>query len=556
MLTHLTVKNLAIVKSLDIDLNRGLTAITGETGAGKSIAIDALGLCLGERAEAGLVRAGADKAEVCATFDVSALPSAASWLKDNELDDEHDCIIRRVISAEGRSKAYINGSAVALQQLKQLGAHLVSIHGQNAHQQLLKPDVQRQILDSYAQHNSLLTEVSERYTALKHAQKSLDELLTSQQQRADRKQLLAYQVSELDEFALAEGEFTELETEHKRLSHSQTLLEQAQLSFHKLYDDDEFNALAIVQSSLDSIEELVEHDSTLAPIVTLLNEAVINIDEAAKELRDYTDQLEIDPLKMQQVEARYSQALELARKHHVAPENLYDYHQQLSAEFNDLSGDTDKLEALQQEVQTLHSDYQKAAEKLNLSRKKAAKALASEVETHIRQMNMPEAVFSIDVTAQSEIAPQKHGLDVIRFKVTTNAGQKADSIDKVVSGGELSRIGLAIQVISSSSNQIPTMIFDEVDTGISGPTASVVGNLLRRLGNNAQVLCVTHLPQVAACGHNQMFVTKFSDGKTTETHMNALSAEQRVEELARLLAGDTLTDSAIANAKEMLARVA
>ena len=554
MLTHLSIRNLAVVKSLDIDLKNGMTAITGETGAGKSIAIDALGLCLGDRADAGMVRTGAEKAEVSASFDISALPQAISWLNEQDLDQDSECLIRRVISAEGRSKAYINGTPAPLQQLKGLGQLLISIHGQHAHQQLLKTDNQRLLLDNFAEHNKLQSDVADSFMNIQGVSKKLAQLQSTQQQRADRKQLLDYQVKELDEFALQENEFVELEIEHKRLSHGQTLLEQAQISFHQLYEADDFNALAAVQNSLDRITELQEHDSNLVPIVTLLNEALINIDEASQELRHYAEQLEIDPLKMQQVEARYSMAMELARKHHVTPESLYNYHQQLSEELAGLSQDDSQVEFLVTELESLKQTYLQQAKALSKSRINAAKRLAKQVEIEIHKMNMAQARFTIEVDFVEHASPQKHGQDTICFKVSTNAGQDADSLDKVVSGGELSRIGLALQVISSTSNQIPTMIFDEVDTGISGPTASVVGQLLRKLGQNTQVLCVTHLPQVAASGHNQMFVTKFTDKKTTETHMISLSESERIEELARLLAGDTLTESAIANAKALLSQ--
>jgi DNA repair protein RecN (Recombination protein N) len=552
MLIHLSIRNFAVVKSLDMDLAKGMTAVTGETGAGKSISVDALGLCLGDRAEAGLVRSGAAKAEICATFDVANLPVARQWLTENDMDDENECLIRRVVSSEGRSKAYINGTPVALQQLKILGQFLLSIHGQHAHQQILKSENQRELLDNFAEHGPLLTKVARCYSQLQQKKKQYQQLLASQQQRADRRQLLAYQVTELDEFALGDGEFQELETEHKKLSNSQSLLEQTQLSFYQLYEADDFNALSAVQNSLERLTELQQHDPALAPIVALLNEASIQIDEAAQELRAYTDQLEIDPMKMQQVEARYSQALELARKHQIQAEELYDFHQQLNQEFSQLAGDDSLLEALQHELVQCEQFYYQSAEKLSHSRTLAAKKLAKQVEVEIHKMNMADAVFKIEVEYLAQSTPQKSGLDGVHFKVSTNRGQPIDKIEKVVSGGELSRIGLAIQVISSHHNQVATMIFDEVDTGISGSTASVVGHLLRKLGETTQVICVTHLPQVAARAHNQMFVTKFSDGKTTETHMISLQENERIEELARLLAGDKLTDSAIANAKELL----
>ncbi|WP_166425740.1 DNA repair protein RecN [Paraglaciecola sp. 20A4] len=552
MLLHLSIRNFAVVKSLDIDLALGMTAVTGETGAGKSISVDALGLCLGDRADASFVRTGASKAEVCATFDVTNLPLAQKWLQEQELDDENDCLIRRVISSEGRSKAFINGTAVPLQQLKNLGQYLLSIHGQHAHQQILKAETQRDLLDNFAEHPSLLTNVAQHFAALQQKQKHYRELLAGQQQRTDRYQLLSYQVTELDEFAIADDEFLELEIEHKKLSNSQTLLEQTQLTFHQLYEADDFNALSAVQNSIDILSELQEHDPTLTPILGLLTEASIQIDEAAQELRHYTEQLEIDPMKMQQVEARYSQALDLARKHQVQPEDLFAHHQGLAQELSQLSNDDELLDSMKDELLALEKLYFQSAEKLSLSRNKAASKLAKRVECEIHKMNMGDAVFKIEVEHLSQSAPQKSGLDSVHFKVSTNKGQDLDKIEKVVSGGELSRIGLAIQVISSHSSQVATMIFDEVDTGISGSTASVVGQLLRKLGETCQVICVTHLPQVAARAHNQMFVTKFSDKKTTETHMISLQENERIAELARLLAGDKLTDSALANAKELL----
>jgi DNA repair protein RecN (Recombination protein N) len=552
MLTNLSIRNFAIVKSLDIDFSKGMTAITGETGAGKSIAVDALGLCLGDRADVGLVRTGTEKAEVSAGFDISILPKAKKWLRQNELDDEQECLIRRVISSEGRSKAYVNGTPVPIQQLKSLGQHLLSIHGQHAHQQILKGDTQRELLDDFSEHPKLLADVAHFYQLLQERQRHYQQLLTSQQQRADRRQLLAYQVEELDEFALEENEFSELEVEHKKLSNSQTLLEQTQLSFHQLYEVEEFNALSAVQNSMERLSELQEHDPALTPIVELLNEASIQIEEAAQEIRAYTEQLEIDPMKMHLIEARYSSALDLARKHQIQPETLYACHHQLSKEFAELAEDDNLLESIKCELVEINNQYHYAAKKLSVSREKSARDFAKKVEQKIHLMNMAEAVFKIEVDYAADSTPHKSGLDTIHFKVATNRGQAIDNLEKVVSGGELSRIGLAIQVISSNNNQISSMIFDEVDSGISGPTASVVGQLLRELGQSTQVICVTHLPQVAARAHNQMFVTKFSDKKTTETHMISLQESERIEELARLLAGDKLTDSAIANAKELL----
>jgi DNA repair protein RecN (Recombination protein N) len=417
---------------------------------------------------------------------------------------------------------------------------------------LLKPNFQRELLDNYAGNNKELDALKIAYQVLTSERKALNELISEQAQRADRRNLLQYQVQELDEFSIGEHEFSELEIEHKRLSNSQTLLEQAQLSFHKLYEGEDFNALSSIRSSADNLSEMKEHDASLSPIVEMLNEAAIQVEEASQEIRQYCEQLEIDPMRLQQVEQRYSQAMDLARKHHVDPEHLFSKHMELDAEFKQLNQDESQIEALQASCKQRQEEYESLAVRLSNKRKKAAVKLGKEIQTSIREMNMPHAVLEVDVEFDSTIPTNALGQDLINIKVATNPGLAADTLEKVVSGGELSRIGLAIQVITSGTDNTPTLIFDEVDTGISGPTAAIVGKLLRKLGAESQVLCVTHLPQVAALGHNQLFVTKLTDTKTSETKILKLTDNERVNEVARLLAGDKLTDSALANARELL----
>lgn len=551
MLTHLSIKNFAIVRHLDIEFGNHSTAITGETGAGKSIAIDALGLCLGDRAESGMVRKGADKAEVTATFSLTHNLDASTWLKSHDLDDEEGlCIIRRVVSGEGRSRAWMNGSPVTLQQLKEFGLLIVNIHGQHAHQELLKPDMQRDMLDESAHHADLMEKVKQQSQQYHASLKQLQKLQSEEQQRADRKQLLQYQLQELDEFELGENEFPELEAEFKKLSHSQTLLEDSQICLHNLFESERSSALTIIDEALDKLTGLVEHDPALSPITNLLNEAQINIQEASQELRHYVERLEIDPLKMQQTEERYGKALDLSRKHSVRPEMLAAHHQDLHSEFSELKKQENDLESLNEELTQLEQQYFESAAQLHASRHKVAKKLAKQVTEQLHRMNMPHAQFSIEVTSMPNAKITTIGTDEVRFLLAANKGIEADNIEKVASGGELSRIGLALQVLTNKKSA--TLMFDEVDTGISGATASVVGQLLRELGENNQVICVTHLPQVAAKTHQQMLVTKFTDKDVTETHMQLLSENQRVEELARLLAGDTITDSAMENAKGLL----
>ena len=555
MLTHLSVKQFAIVRHLNIEFNYNTTAITGETGAGKSIAIDALSLCLGSRAEASMVRKGAEKAEVTATFSLQNNDHANAWLIENDLeDDEHTCIVRRVISKEGRSRAWINGNQVTLQQMKELGQYLINIHGQHAHQAMLKPEIQRSLLDhcacSNSTHLSLMTNVKEKSQRVNQLQTTIRKLEEAQQQRNDRKNLLQYQLQELNEFSLAEDEFAELEAEFKKLSHSQTLLEDSQICLYKLYEAEQGNALSVIDEAIDKLSQLVEHDATLAPITQMLNEAQIQTQEACSELRHYVERLEIDPMKMQQTEERYTTAMDLARKHNVLPELLFSHHQALHEEFQTLTQQDNDLEQLTQELDDIEAQYLIVAKKLSLSRQKAAKNLAQQVTEKLHKMNMPDALFSIEVAELEPIKISPNGIDDIQFLLRSNKGIEADIIEKVASGGELSRISLALQVLANKGQA--TMIFDEVDTGISGATASVVGQLLRELGDNNQVICVTHLPQVAAKAHQQMLVAKSNEGDITETQMQTLSQNQRVEELARLLAGDSITDSALENAKGLL----
>jgi len=557
MLTQLTVQHFAIVKFLELDFHQGMTTITGETGAGKSIAIDALGLCLGDRADASMIREGTDKAEVSARFNLGDTPKALEWLRNNDLenslsDNPNECLLRRIITTEGRSRAYINSTPVPLSQLKSLGHLLVNIHGQHAHQSLLRNDTQLSIIDEYANHQPLLQKVKDTYQGCHFLKKQLQQQQLSQQEKQARKQLLEYQIVELDEFALAEDEYAEIEAEHKKLANSGALLESAQVSLNLLADGDEIDALTLIQKSISRLESQVQHDSKLEGIVSSLQEAVIQIEEASYELRHYSEKLELDPEQFQQLETRLSQALTLARKHQVQPEMLYAFHQKLNKEYQQLNSSEAQIEQLSNELESAQQNYAIQAKKLSQSRQRYAKELSKKITESIQKLNMEDGKFEVAIT-QNEITNfSPLGIDNIEFQVATNAGQSLQNLGKVASGGELSRISLAMQVIISQRVSTPTLIFDEVDVGISGATAAVVGNLLRQLGESTQILCVTHLPQVAGNGHQQMIVNKESDGKTTNTNMKQLDNTQRIHELARLLGGDSITEHTLANAKELL----
>ncbi|WP_305423100.1 DNA repair protein RecN [Photobacterium leiognathi] len=552
MLAHMTISNFAIVKTLQFELKPGMTTITGETGAGKSIAIDALGLCLGDRAEASMVRPNEDKAEISAAFSLANNQAARRWLEDNDLMDGEECILRRVITKEGRSRGFINGSPVPASQQKALGQLLINIHGQHAHQQLMRPDYQQQMLDQYASHHMLLDKTRETYQRWRQAHNELKRLTQSREENEAQKQLLQYQVKELDELALGEEEFTEIEEEHKRLSNSGELAVASQTALSALYDGDDGNALQLLQMACQQVCNLGEYDNNLNTIPQMLEEAIIQVQEASQELRSYLDNLDMDPHRLIYLEERLSKIMSMARKHYVMPNELYQKHQDLLKELENLDCSDERLEEMAENVEALRQKCFLAAEKLSKSRQRYAKELDQKISESMHTLSMEHGEFSINITSDPDRMLSPIGYDSINFLVSTNPGQPLQPLGKVASGGELSRISLAIQVITAQKVETPSLIFDEVDVGISGPTAAIVGKMLRTLGESTQVMCVTHLPQVAGCGHQQMFVAKKTSEGQTETNMRPLTEDDRVAELARLLGGSEITERTLANAKELL----
>lgn len=530
-----------------------MTTITGETGAGKSIAIDALGLCLGDRATTNVVRPNTSKADLTATFDVKHNPLAAKWLKTQELDFDNECILRRVISAEGRSKAYINGSQVPLTQLKELGQKLINIHGQHDHQLIVKTNEQRRLLDEYANHHDLMDDVKHYYHQWRKQVQELEVLQENKLQRDAKKQLLQYQVSELDEFSIQPDEFEAIETEYKRQSHAQHILSETLVAVQSLSDNEQFNVLEQLQRTHDSVSSLAEYDSQLGDIASLLNSSLIQLEEASNDLKHYHDKLELDPEAFSHIEERYSFAVQLAKKHQVAPEKLFDFHANLAQELASISYDESRLDNLAEQIELTRQTYIEACKQLSKSRVKAGKELSKLISKSMQELNMPHGQFEVDICSDDTVTPSANGLDAVCFMVSINPGQTSEAMHKVASGGELSRISLAIQVILANKVISPTLIFDEVDVGISGPTAAKVGAKLQALAKSTQVICVTHLPQVACKGHQQLFVAKLTDGSHTETNVTELSEKARVQEIARLLAGDKVTENSLANAQELLA---
>ena len=554
MLTQLTINNFAIVRQLEIELAKGMSVITGETGAGKSIAIDALGLCLGQRIETSMVREGQERAEICATFFIEPTNPAYQWLQAQELqdpDNPSDCILRRVINADGRSKAFINSTPVSASQLKEIGQHLIHINGQHASQLLLKNDYQLQLVDTFAHHNDLLAQMREDYRAWKNLQTQVKTFQQKVAENEAKKQLLQYQVEELDEFALRPNEYLELEEDQRRLSNSEQLTQLSQSALQLLSENETVSIDSMLYRATQYIDELSELDPRYASVQTMLNDALIQVQEATSEVQHLASHIEQDPMLLQEIEQRLGQALQLARKHNVKPEELVEWHQKLKAELTALLDFSESEERLILEEKAAFEKMQNTAKQLHESRCQAAEKLAQQVTHSIKGLAMENAEFFIEVNSDLTKVTA-NGADNIVFTLRSNLGQQAQPLAKVASGGELSRISLAIQVLTSDQSSIPTLIFDEVDVGISGKTASVVGKLLRQLGDKCQVLCVTHLPQVACHGHHQFNVEKFTVDDKTETKMTALSQEERVPALARLLGGSEITDLALANAQEML----
>lgn len=558
MLLHLTIRNYAIIEQLELEFNAGLTALTGETGAGKSILLGALGLVLGDRADTDSIKQGSDHAEIVAEFDVRENTNVTSWLVEQELhtiqggDDE--CILRRRISRDGRSRAYINGTPVTLQLIRELGEMLIDIHGQHEHQSMMKPVVQRQLLDDYAEHSNLIEAVSNAFVQLKLVDEQLQHLEQATTDRNNRLDFLRFQTQELDALALEENEVAKLNEQHSRLAHAERLTSTVQQVLQSLHENEETNIQSNVSKTITSLQDIAKVDEKLNPVVDLLQEALVQIDESISQLRFYEDSLELNPAELEAVEQRLQIVLDLARKHRVEPETLTELHQQLTDELNDLDHADERLEALRNEHKTLQQTYQNAAKTLSSSRAKAAGQLNKKITRSMQTLGMKGGQFEITVNPVENIKSAVHGADRIEFTVTANAGQNCKPLARVASGGELARISLAIQMITATQGKIPTLVFDEVDSGVGGGIAEIVGQHLRTLGNTNQVVCITHLPQVASQAHHHMRVHKQSQKNQTSTNVESLDREQRIEEIARMLSGVDITQQSLAHAEEMIAR--
>ncbi|MRD71933.1 DNA repair protein RecN [Rhodocyclus tenuis] len=548
MLTRLTIRDFVLVDRLDLAPARGFGTLTGETGAGKSILVDALAFVLGERAEAGLVRAGGERAEVTAEFDLAALATVTDWLRANDFDADEGLLLRRVMDAGGRSRAYINGSPATLQQLREVAEALVDIHGQHAHQSLLRADAQRALLDTHGDLDALRGELGEAWRAWRAAESARAVAGENAEALAAERERLDWQVSELERLGFAGDEWSALNAEHRRLAHATSLIEGVRAALD-LVADDESGSASRLDLAVERVDALLDVDPALAEAAELLRSAQVNLSESTSILRRYADRVDIDPQRLDEVERRIEATLDCARKYRVTPEGLPALLEVAKKRLAEI-GETTDLAALDARVAATRTRYATLAQRLSESRATVAAALGTEVSRVMQQLALAGGRFEVALLPVS--GGSANGDEQVEFRIAGLSGGEARSLAKVASGGELSRISLAIQVVTSQAARVPTLVFDEVDVGIGGGVAEVVGRLLRALGRERQVLCVTHLPQVAACADWQWRVLKENDASGVRSRLLTLDALGRVEEIARMLGGVEITAITRQHAEEML----
>ena len=552
MLSHIHIRNFAIVDEVDVEFDTGMTALTGETGAGKSILVDALGLVLGDRADSGVIRHGSERAEISAGFEIGGNAAVTAWLGERELDMDGECQLRRIINREGRTRGYINGQPSPMQSLRELGEMLVDIHGQHEHQSLLRGNLQRQLLDDFGGHQSLLEKVAGLHGEWREAAQELDAVMGDDAGRDARLDLLRYQLQELDALGLTADDIRTIDEEHSRLANAGRLLETCRQGITRLDAEDGETAYSLINRTLEELTELASLDSQLDESTRLLGDASILVRECVDSLRSYADGLELDPGRLQWLEERIGLLHDLARKHRCQPEGLPQVQEALRSELDSIEHAGEHREALQAKLEELEAAYTDSARQLSGKRKRAAVNFGRDITAAMQTLGMAGGVFEVAVSPRTDRSLSPHGMDGIEFRVSANKGQPVQPLARVASGGELSRISLSIQVISAGSDTTPTMIFDEVDSGIGGGVAEIVGQKLRALGSDRQVLCVTHLPQVAALANHQLQVSKLTGEDTTRTRIRALDDGERVDEIARMLGGVKITRQTREHAREMI----
>lgn len=549
MLKHLLIRDFVIVDTMELNFSSGFTALTGETGAGKSILIDALSLAMGERADSAMVRAGCDKADISAEFDIADLPQMQDWLREQELEgDDGICLLRRTLDAGGRSRGFINGASATQQQMREAGAMLLDIHGQHAHQSLLRADAQRELLDSHAGLTGQAKVVASAWKTWQEIHRRRLLLEQNAESIAAERELLRFQQNELQTLNFSVAEWSELQADHARLSHAASLIETAQFGIDVLSESDTA-CLAQLNALTARLRAGLEFDASLQDTLTMLESAQNELQEAVYALRHHQEKLEADPERLRQQEQRIADVMEAARKYRVKPEQLPQKLQEVTQRLEELGGSAD-LDVLAKQDEAAQQSYLAEAKKLSAARAKAAKTLSDEITAAMQTLAMQGGQFAVALLPLAE--GNAHGLESVELQVSTNPGSPLRSLAKVASGGELSRISLAIQVAASRAASVPTLIFDEVDSGIGGRVAEIVGSLLRKLGQRHQVLCVTHLPQVAAQANHQWQVSKQSSGGQTLSNIQVLDDSRRIDEIARMLGGATITDTTRKHAAEML----
>lgn len=560
MLSDLCIRNFTTVDKLELDFERGLSILTGETGAGKSVLLDALALALGGKSQKHLLRDESRPAEFCAGFQLPAGSPALQWLRERDLpegdapgDAGAELLCRRVLKPDGRSRAFINGSAVNIGELRELASLLVDLHGQHEHQTLLNKSSHRELLDEYGQHGALRDEIAGLASEWKQLQQRIASLLQASASGDSRAQLLAYQVGELDALELKDGEIEALEAEHRLLANAEALSGQLQTARQICDDDDSGGGL---HASLRKASVLIAECATALPELAnaqaLFESATIQVEEAATDLASAAERVQLDPARLAEVESRLDAIHSIARKHHVRAPELFTLHETLAGELEALQNGEALANTLREQQREIEQRYNKRAQALTRKRKSAARKLEADVAARLAELQMKHCRFEISLTAREAGTLSAHGQEAIEFLISTVPGKPAQPLARIASGGELSRISLAIQVCAVQGSATPTLVFDEVDVGISGAVAEVVGNLLRELGKTSQVLCVTHLPQVAAKGNQHLLVTKQLSKQGADTRISKLDRKSRRAELARMLGGLDVTESTLAHAGEML----
>ncbi len=552
MLLSIHINNYTLVESLEIEFSGGTTAITGETGAGKSLVLDALGMALGDRADVDTIRHGKERAEISATFDIREIAAAQQWLQDNDFDTGDECILRRLYSTEGRSKGYINGQPCTMQQLQSLGEMLTDIHSQHEHQSLLRRDTHRRLLDEYADSTALAEKVRHSFQQWNSSHKKLQRLLERTDELTARKELLTFQVTELEQLGLERDELESLENEQQTLANAEQILVDSQSVLAICDQADDFNVRAGINRALSILATLKHKPAPLSSAEELLNSALIQVEEAISEMEHHVDRFEANPQRLQEVEERLSAIFQLSRKHRIHASQLAETLAELKSELASLTDGGNSLEALQADVDRLSAEYTACAAQLTAARTRASTLMSAEINQQLHLLSMKGAELVVATTPFTDGEFRATGAEDVEFLIATNPGQPHKALQKIASGGELSRVSLAIQVVAAAHSAIPTLIFDEVDVGIGGSTADIVGQLLKQLGQRGQVISVTHQPQVAAHAHHHYRASKVVDNGGAASLMTNLNQQQRIEELARMLGGATVTEQTLSHAAELL----